>query len=60
MVVRGPDGAPDRLLGLYQPTTPLGRELKDVAAMTARVSIGVGECRRPPLVLACRDGLRVA
>lgn len=58
--LRGPDGNPDRLLGLYQPVTPLGRELKGVTAMNARVSIGVGECRRAPLVLACRDGLRVA
>lgn len=58
--LRGPDGAPDRLLGLYQPLGALARELKGVAAMTARVSIGVGEPRRAPLVLACLDGRRVA
>lgn len=58
--LRGPDGNPDRLLGLYQPVTALGREMKGVSGLTARVSIGVGEPRRAPLVLACRDGRRVA
>ncbi|HRO34324.1 MAG TPA: PAS domain-containing protein [Brevundimonas sp.] len=58
--LRGPDGRPSRLLGLYQPTTALARVMTDAPALSARVTIGVGDLRRAPLALACIDGRRVA
>jgi hypothetical protein len=58
--LRGPEGAPDRLIGLYQPTTPQGRRLEGVSVLTARLSVGVGESRRAPLSLAALDGRRIA
>ncbi|MBX3477560.1 MAG: PAS domain-containing protein [Brevundimonas sp.] len=58
--LRGPDGRPDRLIGLYQPLGALARDLRGVEALNARVSIGVGPIRPAPVALACLDGRRVA
>ncbi|WP_339915543.1 PAS domain-containing protein [uncultured Brevundimonas sp.] len=58
--LRGPDGVPDRLLGLYVPATAEGRELVEVESLKARVAVGVGEVRRAPLSLAAVDGRRIA
>ena len=56
--LRGPDGAADRLVGLYQPTVDQGRRRGAVGPLTARLSIAVGG--RPPLTLAAVDGRRIA
>ena len=58
--MRSPDGATDRLLGLYQPTRFGGQSLRDIDALTACTSMGVGPIRRAPLQLAAIDGRRVA
>lgn len=57
---RGPDGAADRILGLYQPTRFGGQALRDIGGLIARVSMGVGEVQRAPLQLASLNGRRVA
>ena len=58
--LRGSDGAADRILGLYAPTTAESRSLVDVDSLTARVSVGVGDIRRAPLSLATVDGRQIA
>ncbi|AQR61107.1 hypothetical protein BZG35_05085 [Brevundimonas sp. LM2] len=58
--LRGPDGAADRLVGLYQPTVDQERRREAVGPLTARLSIGVGLGGRPPLTLAAVDGRRIA
>lgn len=57
---RAADGTPDRLIGLYQPTS--GQQLKRDAPehLVARLSVGVGEQNRPALTLASLEGRRIA
>lgn len=59
--LRGPTGAADRLIGLYQPTTAAGAEARDIAILSAdaAASVEVG-FRRPALTLAAIDGRRIA
>jgi len=58
--LRGPSGAPDRLLGLYAPAATLSFAMDEVRLLTARVSIGVGDAARAPLSLAAVHGRRIA
>lgn len=58
--LRGPTGAPDRLLGLYAPSATLTLAADEPRLLTARVSIGVGEAARAPLSLAAIGGRRIA
>ena len=58
--LRGPSGEPDRLLGLYAPAATLTLAADEPRALTARVSIGVGQAARAPLSLAAVHGRRIA
>lgn len=58
--LRGPTGAADRLIGLYQITTPIDRYAEVVGPLSARLAIGVGPIERPFLTLAALDGRRIA
>lgn len=59
--LRGPSGAADRLVGLYQPTTLAGVELKDLPELTARLATPADiRPARAPLMLASVDGRRIA
>jgi len=58
--LRGPDGQPDRLLGLYQPLVQHAGRREAGGPLTARLSIGVGMSARPALTLAALDGRRIA
>ncbi len=58
--LRSRDGAADRLIGLYQPTTAADRALEGITLLTARLSLGVGPVGRAPLTLAAIDGRRIA
>ena len=58
--LRGPDGQPDRLVGLYQPVVDQQGRREAVGPLTARLSIGVGVSARPALTLAALDGRRIA
>ena len=58
--LRGPDGQPDRLLGLYQPLVQHAGRREAGGPLTARLSIGVGVSARPALTLAALDGRRIA
>lgn len=58
--LRGPDGEPDRILGLYAPAATLSLAADETRLLTARVSIGVGEAARAPLSLAAVGGRRIA
>ncbi|NBB52549.1 PAS domain-containing protein [Rhizobium sp. CRIBSB] len=58
--MRSRDGATDRLLGLYQTTRFGGQALRDIEALHARSSMGLGDIRRAPLHLAAIGGRRVA
>jgi len=60
ILVRGPSGAVDRILGLYAPMATLSFATDEPRLLTARVSIGVGEAPRPPLALAAVGGRRIA
>jgi hypothetical protein len=59
----GPSGAIDRLIGLYQPTSPVaalrGRPVRGLSARTIRMLGGAGE-RPAGLRLAAVDGRRIA
>ena len=59
----GPKGQVDRLLGLYQPVTPLfrlhGQKLERLFLLEAEMAGGV-EPAAPPLRIASVDGRRVA
>jgi hypothetical protein len=57
--LRGPGGAPDRLLGLYAPTGTLSLGKDDPRLLTARLCIGAGRPGRR-LGLATIHGRRVA
>ena len=60
--LRGPDGRPDRVLGLYQPTALLNRlngEPIDILALQ-RVYPARESVERPALKLAVVDGRRIA
>lgn len=63
--LRGANGEVDVLLGHYQPTLPARSPAGAPAwpasgPLAARLSIGVGDLRRPRLTLAARDGRRIA
>lgn len=58
--MRGPGGAPDRLLGLYQWTEAADRDAREVGPLSARLSIGVGALGRAALSLVAVDGRRIA
>ena len=59
--MRGPSGATDRLLGLYQPTTLAGTALKELSELTARLATPADvKPTRAPLMLASLDGRRIA
>lgn len=58
--LRGPTGAADRLIGLYQATNPFDRYAESVGPLSARLSVGIGPIERPPLTLAAVDGRRIA
>jgi hypothetical protein len=60
--LRGPDGRPDRVIGLYQPTALLARlggNPIEVMSVT-RVYPAVDTVERPALKLAVVDGRRIA
>ena len=59
--LRGPSGAADRLIGVYQPTSDAGRNLRDVRTLAARLAVPVADLPSRPLpTLAAVDGRRVA
>lgn len=63
--LRGAAGEVDLLLGHYQPTLPARTPAEAPAwpasgPLEARLSVGVGDLRRPRLTLAARDGRRIA
>lgn len=56
----GPDGAVERLLGLYQPTGSAGFDAGPAFRLTARLAAAAGpESGRPPLTLAADNSRRV-
>lgn len=58
--LRGPTGAPDRLLGLYAPSATFSLGKDDPRLLTARICLSAGDPGRPPLSLAAAGGRRVA
>ncbi|MEH6665546.1 MAG: PAS domain-containing protein [Brevundimonas sp.] len=60
--LRGPTGAPDRVLGLYQPLSPEGDEATAVEGLIVRAMTPAATpaARRAALTLAAVDGRRIA
>ena len=60
--LRGPNGLPDRLLGLYQPLSADGDEAKAVQGLVVRAMTPATTpvARRAALTLAAVDGRRIA
>lgn len=58
--MRGANGAPDRLLGLYAPTATFSLGKDDPRLLTARLCVGAGVQGRAPVSLATVRGRRVA
>lgn len=60
--LRGPTGAPDRLLGLYQPLSSEGEEAVRIAGLAVRAMAPAPTppMRRAALTLAAVDGRRIA
>ena len=58
-VVIAPLGT-DRLLGLYQPTTAAGADLREIVTLNARMAAPAAIPARPAPVLAALDGRRIA
>jgi hypothetical protein len=58
--LRGPSGEPDRILGLYAPSSTLTLASDESRLLTGRLSIAVGEPARAPLSLAAVHGRRLA
>ena len=58
--MRGPSGAANRIVGLYQPLNAADREAESVGELSARLSVAAGPSLRAPLSLAAVDGRRIA
>lgn len=60
--LRGPTGAPDRLLGLYQPLTGEGEDAAGIEGLVVRAMTAAPTppLRRAALTLAAVDGRRIA
>lgn len=57
----GPDGAPDRTLGLFQPISMVGRLMgQRIVGLSLRGAVVAVEETRPKLKLVALNGLRVA